>query len=480
MTTLIANIKQSIIDDNFEMFKLLCPVKSENFSGMYNIFDLFKQHINKKNEHYIKWIIDNINFGPQYDMYAIIIITLCSLDLLKYYCEKQEFKINQGMFWMIEMNTKKIKNDYCENLRYLCQINKDEMNQYKFGFLYVGCYYDNLEFCKYLYNEYDLHNYFIRDPPVVAKLSSMIKFRNNNRIIEWFQLLNPKWSIDNYKWDYVYEHVLNGRFDDNIKEVIDNLHLNNLTIQLFFKMSFEKNIKMADYLYSKYPDIIDDIVYDRHELNHIIRDKYKFKWFLLLNIINIDKFTIHDLCDAFSFNSKIVYQMLLSTKKFELQDIIDNLKNYKLSVNLGMNEETMRFFSNKFGKDKLIELIEPFSNWYFNAFFTISCFTDYNENVDMQTINYLYNEGLLDINKIYELIGINSLFPQNNIDRKLWLFKKLKEKHMDINISKFNDIIGLVNLGDIIIETLLLCVSKENVLYDQNVYKVIVRSYLFY
>lgn len=473
----IPELKQCIIDDNFEYFKLLFPFCSNYIGNQEDILYPLYSVINKTNEKYIKWILDNIDFSPtQFSKLCSLVIINCSLDLLKYIVEHFHFIANNRILWIISMHQFALKHDSSENLLYLCQQFPNEMKPYSYSTMQMACYNGNLELCKFAYDIGEKEAVAV--PVFWMELLSIPMVKNFNDIVDWFnEFVRHDGPIDNLHIYCLKKASDLGIFDDKFRETFDNHIIDDTTIQIIFKNGLRSNIDICNYLYSKYPNVIDQLMPNRFEFTEIFTDESKFKWYLSMNERNIDKLNIEHLVFAFSINSLFVCDYLLKFQHCEINDIINEFSQFYHFVNFGgMNIETTKYFYNKFGKDKLIELFGLDSETFYNNVLKCNELSNFDKIKIYKVLDFLYKEKLIDIVRIYNLMKPKKYNP----DLLIWLYKKLKMEQFKFDETLFNGIINHIKLEDIIFEYFMSSLSTNDVLYDKHIYEIEVRSYLFY
>lgn len=255
MATAIEQIEQSILDNNFDMFKSLLELYPNNKSHVVELHDSLSRIINKKTEFYIKYLIEN-DYIDFYDLHKafFIVIVKCSLNLVRYFSELPKFKsvIKVGFYnWRFHV----IEEDPCDNLKFLCSKFSIHMRKYISDMFKIAAKFGNLKFCEFIEEFYCLDNM----STYIKYIYPISHFNNHIHIDKWCKsLIKQGW---NYDFDYLLYSITQKSLNDECLKIFELYQTHVMLIPKMFIAAMKNRRDISEYLYSKYPDIINNYDY---------------------------------------------------------------------------------------------------------------------------------------------------------------------------------------------------------------------------
>lgn len=489
MTFLFKQLKQSIINNDFETFKIITSICQiiTGFEFKCDYEKVFFNNITPDNEYMLKYLIEKYGdiFIHHIETLIGLIFCKCSFDMFKYIDNIYPEWGKNGNNIIPYMFQKKL-NEYIGDpsdkilfyyTKYPTAI-KNHPNYHQIQIFTLGCFFNNIQICKM--SENYIKHYYIG--------YAVALMNNSHDVIEY---INTKHQItfDDYFEYYVRFSFNYNKIDDNFKKHIESHELSDKQLELLYDRNYsDGNVETHDYIYKKFNS--DKFDQKCISLSYLREDI--FKWYISLDESFINKFD-NKWYTSFSiaYNNIYTYKIILDKYNFTFGEM-NVMIYYDMSEStniLKIDIEETKYFLNKYGKDKFIELFKVNDiklHQYFLSYYDrhnnhrrdVICSHNPTKPSNLRNVEYIYNLGFIDIIQAYN--NLDHKKDKYDPDKFLWLYKKLKHNNIEIDESKFKEAIKILEFENYIFDTFMLFVPKDNVMYDENVFRIIVKSYLFY
>lgn len=427
------------IDTIFKNFFSICNF-NENFNlslkkittGLTNhiylaIIDILNNDYNKRNNQIIKdkymvKIFGNANkyIDREFENFVIYIAGKKSITCEQYFFNN-EYKIEEFLDGYNEINNKFI------------DINKSNIIKMIFDFNLISIlYFENLNISHKVEN---INYHILKNDEYSSSIYDYISKKSDKCI--------SKYMIPTFILEHRNEllHILNDKIenlclyekldtindmieDQNLKDELKQIIINNSNFQIFLKERINKKKKILDFLkifnLEKY--LNKDHIYvlchnDLHKQNILANDSnFKFIDF---------EFTKYSLLGSDIVNFLIEYNYEYKSHGFEFNHSI-NIKEIYYEYHAIMNN-FMKHYNENVNDEKIKKKLQELENYYlsYEYFITLSELTTYLWCIGIKNINKFDSEKIKSIKIDDNLDKIREIFEDKNIDYTNYLYTRI-------------------------------------------------------